>query len=178
MGLFDLFRRKPKPCTACGILSPGLHRVYSGIAGGEETDRLCTTCLIAQLEPHLRGKSIVFIEPLTTDGYVYWPLVAMQERLAQRRAELALASLGPKCAACSSPPRHLWMPQEDLDEEAMETLSRRDYWSIPSEPAAWKSTLPLCDEHILSQLRVYIEQRRYYFLTFRFPDSTECGYYW
>ena len=49
MGFFDLFRPAPKPCTACRAESPELHRVWSGLRDGKETDRLCMSCWTERL---------------------------------------------------------------------------------------------------------------------------------
>jgi len=70
------------------------------------------------------------------------------------------------------------MPQEDLDQIAMEKQIAKDYWSIPSQPSSWTGTIAFCDEHVVLRLQQYIEQRKYWFLTFRFPDLSEYGYYW
>jgi hypothetical protein len=178
MSFFDIFRSKPKQCTSCRDISPGLHQVYSGLRHGSVTDQLCTSCLISRLQTGIRGKRILFIEPLTTDGYCYAPFGEVGNRgLTQDRVRLALSSLAPKCADCTSEPHHLWMPLSDLDESAMEKQSRGDYYSIPSEPAHWKQTVPLCDEHVAAKIRNYIERKHYFFLTFRFPEGGDSGYY-
>jgi hypothetical protein len=56
-----------KVCTACRRESRGLRCVYSGLSHGEEVDRLCTSCLLSRLEPLLRGKHVIFVEPLLPD---------------------------------------------------------------------------------------------------------------
>ena len=178
MSLFNLFRAKPKPCTSCGEVSPGLHEVYSGLRHGAVTDRLCTACLISRLCTAIVGKSILFIEPLVSDAYCFAPFGGVgNQGLVEERVCLALAALAPKCADCSSAPRHLWMPLTDLDEAAMEAQPRHEYYSIPCEPGRWKETVSLCDEHIAARFREYIERKRYYFLTFRFPSEGDSGYY-
>jgi hypothetical protein len=142
MSLLDLFRAKPKVCTACGNPTPGLHHVYPGLRGGEETERLCTRCLLAQLGQKIQGKTILFVEPITSDGYCYAPPGEVGHLgLTQERVGMALGALGSKCAVCTSKPQHLWMPLNDLDETAMEKQARTDYWSIPTEPSKWKETL-------------------------------------
>jgi hypothetical protein len=45
----------------------------SDIRNGAVTDQLCTNCLISRLAMEIRGKSILFVEPLTMDGYCYAP---------------------------------------------------------------------------------------------------------
>ncbi len=177
MNFFNLFQAKPKHCTSCGNISPGLHEIYSGIRDGQNIDQLCTTCLIARLGSQVQGKNILFIEPAITDYYTYTPLNEVNSQLAKSQIQLALATIGDKCAICSKPSSHLWMPQEDIDFEAMESQSANNYYSIPTNPPAWKGTVALCDEHIVEQLRDYIESKRNYFLTFRFPDSSSAGYY-
>lgn len=178
LGLLDLFRAKPKPCTACAQLSPGVHRVYSGLRHGDETDRLCTKCLLARLASEIRGKSILFTEPLTIDGYCFTPLESSERTpLGDERIRKSLASLGPRCANCSLPPRHLWMPLADLDGDEMESLHRREYCTIPADPARWTETKSLCDEHLISALRAFIDGTKEYFGTFRFPSSDSSGHY-
>ena len=176
MGLLDLFRSKPKPCTTCAQLSPGLHRVYSGLRHGDETDRLCTNCLMARLASEVRGKSILFTEPVTMDGYCFTPLSESTPLNGERIRE-SLASLGPRCASCSLPPRHLWMPSADLDWDWMNGLRVPDFCTIPAEPARWTETRSLCDEHLVSGLRVFIDGTKEYFGTVRFPSSESSGYY-
>jgi len=178
MSFLDLFRSKPKQCTSCPNSSPGLHRIYSGLRGGSITDELCPSCLISRLETGIRGKRILFIEPLTTDGYCYAPFGEIgNQGLTQERVRLALASLASKCVDCSSEPHHLWMLLGDLDESAMQKQARGHYYSIPAEPASWKQTASLCDAHAAARFRNYIEQKRYFFLTFRFPEGGDSGYY-
>ena len=178
MSITELFHSKPKPCTACRHPSTRLHRVYSGLSGGAETDRLCTGCLISRLGAEIRDRSILFIEPLTADGYCYAPFgEAGNQGLVQDRVRLALASLAAKCADCSSVPRHLWMPLSDLDDEAMRQQPPNAYYPIPSKPAFWQETVSLCDEHLLGRLREYVERKQFYFGTFRFPSGTDSGYY-
>jgi hypothetical protein len=178
MSFLDIFRSKPKQCTSCRDTSDGLHHVYSGLRGGSVTDQLCTSCLISRLETEVRGKHILFVEPLTTDCYCYAPFgEAGNQGLNQDRVRLALSSLAPKCGACSAEPHHLWMPSSDLDESAMQKQTRGDYYSIPSEPARWKQTASLCNAHVAARFRDYIERKRYFFLTFRFPEGGNSGYY-
>lgn len=178
MSFFDIFRSKPRECTSCQSASPGLHRVYSGLRHGNVTDKLCTSCLISRLQTGIRGKRILFFEPLTTDGYCYTPLGEVgNQGLNRDRVRLALSSLGSKCADCSSEAHHLWMPLGDLDECAMEKQTRGDYYLIPSEPAHWKQTVSLCDAHVAARFRDYIERKRCFFLTFRFPEGGDSGCY-
>ena len=178
MGILDIFRSKPKPCTACRNTSPGLHHIYSGLRRGTITDQLCTNCLISRLGTEIRGKSILFIEPLTSDGYCYAPFGEIENQgLTQERVRLALSSLAPKCADCVSEPHHLWMPLSDLGDGAMQKQPPDAYYSIPSEPSRWKETVTLCDAHMLVRFRDGIERKRYFFLTFRFPSEAASGYY-
>lgn len=178
MSFLDIFRSKPKQCTSCRNISPGLHSVYSGLRHGSVTDQLCTSCLISRLETAIHGRRILFVEPLTTDGYCYAPFGEVgNQGLTQDRVRLALSSLAPKCADCASEPHHLWMPLSDLDESAMKKQTRGDYYSIPSEPTQWKQTVSLCDAHVASRFRDYVERERYFFLTFRFPEGGDSGYY-
>jgi len=133
---------------------------------------------MARLATAIRGKRILFIEPLTTDGYCYAPFGEVGNRgLTQDRVRLALSSLAPKCADCASEPHHLWMPLADLDERAMEQQSRGDYYSIPSEPVQWKQTVSLCDAHVAARFRDCFERKRYFFRAFRFPEGGGSGYY-
>jgi hypothetical protein len=178
MSLLNIFRFKPKPCPSCRTISPGLHRVQSGLRHGNVTEQLCTSCLMARLGTEIRGKSILFIEPLTSDFYCYAPFGgADNQGLTQHRVRLALASLIPKCADCSARSHHLWMPLGDLDEVAMQKLARNAYCSIPCEPGRWKETVSLCDAHVLERFRDYIEHKRYFFLTFGLPVGGDSGYY-
>ncbi len=178
MTLFDLFRGKPKLCSSCGGESRGLHIVYSGLRFGEVTDRLCHECLVSRLGQHLAGKSIVFFEPLTADGYTFQPLSEFgAESLVTKRSSLLLDSLGSTCSFCASAPRHVWIPQDDLDAEAMERQAPTEYFSIPNEPAGCPGALRLCNQRVLEHLREYCEAHRFFFLTFRFPDSSVRGCY-
>jgi hypothetical protein len=175
MALLDLFRSEPKACTSCGRPSAGLHRVWSGLRRGEVTDRLCTECLGARLRSAIEGLSILFIEPMVTDGYTFLPLDDEDCRgLLKERVNLALTSLAPACATCSGKARHLWMPRSDLDEAEMARQSASD---IPAIPSAWKGTVSLCPEHAVKTLRDYSEHKRYFFRTFRFPSGGDTGYY-
>jgi hypothetical protein len=179
MGFLDAFRRKPKRCTGCGAESRGVHVVHSGIRGGEITDRLCHGCLIARLGQAIGGRNILFFEPPTEDGYVFMPLAELDtEPLAAERTALALDSRGATCASCARPARHVWMSLDDLDAAAMERQAANQYFNIPSEPADCAETLSFCDEHLLAHLRSHMEQRRLFFLTFRFPDASIRGCYW
>ena len=178
MNLPDVFHSKFKQCTSCRDFSTGLHRVYSGLRHGEETDRLCTNCLISRLETEIRGKNILFIEPLTSDGYCYFPFGEVENQgLTQDRVRLALSSLAFKCADCSSEPRHIWMPLSDLDDIAMQKQPTTAYYPIPSEPALWKQTISLCDEHLPRRFRDFIDPKRWFFRTFRIPSLSDAGYY-
>ncbi|HKD24657.1 MAG TPA: hypothetical protein VKC66_01895 [Xanthobacteraceae bacterium] len=177
MNFLDIFRSKPRQCTSCRDISSGLHRVYSGLRRGSITDQLCTNCLVSRLEAEIRGKRILFIEPLTTDAYCYFPFGEVgNQGLTQYRVRLALSSLAPACADCSLEPHHLWMPLTDLDDSAMQKQRIGD--AIPSEPAFWRDTVSLCDGHAAARVRDYIERKRYFFLTFRFPEGGDSGYYW
>jgi len=178
MSLFDIFRSKPKQCTSCWGTFPRLHRVYSGLRHGAVTDQLCTGCLISRLETRIQGTHILFIEPLTTDGYCCAPFGDVgNQGLTQDRVRLALSSLEPKCADCASEPHHLWMLLSDLDESAMEKQPNGRYCSIPGEPVQWKQTVSLCDKHVAARFRDYLERKSYFFLTFRFPEGGDAGYY-
>jgi len=178
MSFLNIFRSQPKQCTSCRDNSAGLHRVYSGLRHGTITDQLCTNCLVSRLGTAIRGNNLLFIEPLTTDGYCFAPFGEVgNQGLTQDRVRLALASLAPKCADCSSEPHHLWMPLSDLDDKAMQQQPHNAYYPIPSEPSLWKETISLCDEHLTSRFRNYIERKRYFFLTFRFPSEANSGYY-
>lgn len=178
MSITEIFHSKPKQCTSCRNTSTRLHRIYSGLRHGIETDRLCTNCLISRLGKEIRGRSILFIKPLTSDGYCYFPFGEVENQgLTQDRVRLALSSLASKCADCSSEPRHIWMPLSDLDDGAMQKQPSTAYYPIPSEPARWKQTVSLCDEHMLHRFRDFIDQKRWFFLTFRFPSSSDAGYY-
>jgi hypothetical protein len=178
MNFLDIFRSKAGQCTSCRAISPCPHCVYAGLRRGSITDRLCTNCLISRLEAEIRGKGILFIEPLTTDGYCYFPLGEVgNQGLTQDRVRLALSCLAPMCADCSSVPYHLWMPLRDLDESAMQKQTRGGYYPIASEPACWRDTVSLCDGHAAARLRDCIERKRYAFLTFRFPQGGDSGYY-
>jgi hypothetical protein len=118
---------------------------------------------------------MLFIEPITCDGYTYSPPGGLgNQGLTRERVALALGSLGNRCAKCESKPQYLWMPLKDVDEKAMEKQPRLNYWSIPSEPAKWQETMALCQEHLLIQLGAYFE---IFFLTFRFPSEGDGGYY-
>jgi len=177
MSFLNIFRSKPRQCTSCREISAGLHRVYSGLRRGSITDQLCTTCLVSRLEAEIRGKRILFIEPLTTDGYCYFPFGEVgNQGLTQDRVRLALSSLAHACADCSLEPHHSWMPLTDLDDGAMQKQRIGD--AIPSEPACWRDTVSLCDGHAAARVRDYIERKRYFFLTFRFPEGGDSGYYW
>jgi len=179
MGFLNIFRSKPRQCTACRQSSPGLHQVYSGLRNGAVTDQLCTNCLISRLAAEIRGKNILFIEPLTTDGYCYFPFGDVgNQGQTQDRVHLALSSLAPKCANCSSVPRHAWMPLADLDDSAMRKQPPKSYYPIPLQSTAWKETVSLCDDHLSVRFRDFIEQKRFFFLTFRFPSGLDSGYYW
>ena len=178
MNFPDIFRSKPRQCTSCRAISRCLHCVYAGLRRGSITERLCTNCLISRWESEIGGKGILFIEPLTTDCYCYFPFGEVgNQGLTQDRVRLALSSLALRCADCSSVPHHLWMPLRDLDESAMQKQTRGGYYSIPSEPACWRDTVSLCDGHAAARLRDYIERKRYAFLTFRFPEGGDSGYY-
>jgi len=178
MGLLDIFRPKPKPCTGCGREVRGRHQVYSGLRHGALVDELCTDCLLSRLEEEIRGRRIVWIEPLTRDGYCYSPYGEIEnEGLTEERVKLALASLGGQCADCGAEPHHLWMPLGDLDEEAMEKQEQYKYFQIPLKPADWQGTVPLCDQHAVARLRADVEAKGYVFLTFRFPAGGNEGYY-
>lgn len=178
MSFLNVFRSKPKQCTSCRDTCPGLHRVYSGLRGGIVIDQLCTNCLISRLETEINGKRILFVEPLTTDGYCYVPFGEVgNQGLTQERVRLALSSLAPKCADCSSEPHHLWMPLNDLDEDAMQQQTKGDYYPIPSQPTCWTETISLCDAHAMARFRDYIERKRYFLRTFRFPEGGDSGYY-
>jgi hypothetical protein len=98
--------------------------------------------------------------------------------LTQDRVRQALSSLAPMCAACSSKPRHLWMPLDDLDNPSMEKQPSFAYWAIPSEPALWKETLSFCNEHMSDKIKDFVGQKREFFQTFRFPTGANEGYYW
>ena len=174
--LLTFFRPKPRKCSACLALSPGLHQVWSGQRSGHLTDQLCTKCLTSRLAAAIHGKTIVFVESLTGDGYTYTQVTGTGN-LSQSRMQLALDSMPPVCTVCDAPTRHLWMPQADLDFDAMEEQKDTNYYSIPHEPSKWTQTLPLCDEHIISHLRKYLDDKNAFFLTFRFPDSGRTGYY-
>ena len=178
MSITQLFRAKPKPCTSCGSASARLHRIYSGLRRGTEADRLCTNCLISRFGKEIQGRRILFIEPLTSDGYCFFPYGEVENQgLTQDRVRLALSSIASKCADCSSEPRHIWMPLSDLDDGAMRKQPSIAYYPIPSEPGCWKQTVSLCDAHLLQRFRDFIDQKRWFFLTFRFPSSPESGYY-
>lgn len=181
MGLLDLFRSAPKPCTSCRAEFPKLHGIWSGLRGGEETDRLCTSCWTERLGREIRGKQVLFFEPMVVDSYCFTPLDELENDFVRDRIVLALESLGPKCARCSSRPVHLWLPLDDTDEEEMNmanSRSRTHHWFIPSEPARWTGAVALCDQHLPQHLRAYLEEKRDTFLTFRFPDSSASGAYW
>lgn len=180
MGLLDLFRPKPKPCSACLGLSPGLHRVWSGLRHGEETDRLCTPCLIERLAPAIRGKRLLFTEPSVIDSYCFTSIGELcGQGLVEERVGLALDSIGSKCAKCTVRPQHLWLSQDDLDWDAMNGQRMHEgCWTLPLEPSGWSGALPLCDAHVALHLREYLEGKRDYFGTFRFPDSSASGFYW
>lgn len=179
MSFRDIFHSKPKRCTSCRDFSAGLHRVYSGLRHGEETDRLCTNCLISRLETEIRGKSILFIEPLTSDGYCYFPFGEVENQgFTETRVRLAFSSLASKCADCSLEPSHIWMPWSDLDDGAMQKQPATAYYPIPSEPVLWKQTVSLCDEHMMQKFRDFIDQKCWFFGTFRYPSSLGAGYYW
>lgn len=179
MSFIDFFRPKPKPCTTCGNMSAGLHEVYSSLRHGRVTDKLCTSCLLARLGTLIRGRSILFTEPLTSDGYCFTPLGEVDfEGLPRDRASLALSSRSARCADCTAESRHLWMPLDDLDETAMERLPANKYAPIALEPGQWKNVASLCDEHIAIKLQDYITKKHYWFLNFRFPAEESSGIYW
>jgi hypothetical protein len=179
MSLLDMFRSKPKPCTSCGNPSPGLHVVYSGQRGGKETDRLCTQCLVSRLAAAIEDRRVLFIEPLTADGYCFFAFGEVENLgLTQERVRLALSSPAATCADCPLEGRHVWMPLGDLDDPAMQRLPASEYYAIPSEPRLWKQSIPLCDEHMARRLREFIDRKGWHFLTFRFPASAGDGYYW
>jgi hypothetical protein len=178
MSLLDMFRSKPKQCTSCGNPSPGLHVVYSGQRGGKETDRLCTQCLVSRLAEAIKDRRVLFTEPLTSDGYGFYPFGEVENLgLTQERVRLALSSPPAKCADCPSERRHVWMPLGDLDEGAMQGQPGNQYYPIPSEPALWKQSVPLCTEHMAQRLHDFLDQKGWHFLTFRFPSSPGDGYY-
>lgn len=178
MSFRDIFSSKKK-CTVCAKPSLGLHRVYTGVRNGSLSDQLCSDCLVSRLGIEIRGKSILFIEPLTTDGYCYAPFGDVSNQgLTRDRVHLALSSLASQCAVCSSVPNHLWMPLNDLDDAAMQKQPQNAYYPIPSEPALWKSSVSLCHKHLPIKIREYIDGKRCYFRTFRFPSGLDSGYYW
>jgi hypothetical protein len=178
MSVFDIFRPKPKPCSSCGKTTRSLHNVWSGLRNGELSGKLCTACLISKLQLQIKGKNILFIEPLTMDAYCFTPLDDnMTGKLTRERTKLALTSLDKKCAQCSSSPQHLWMQREELDEEAMEQQAENAYYSIPSLPSSWKTTESLCEKHLLETLKQYIEKSGSCFGTFRFPNASKLGFY-
>ena len=125
----------------------------------------------------MQGKNILFIEPAITDYFTYAPLDQIRGPLAKPKIQSAMAMIGSKCAVCDKKSTHLWMSQNDLDYEAMETLPTGEYYNIPYDPTLWKETLTLCDEHIIAQCRDLIESKRISFLTFSFPDSSSSGCY-
>jgi hypothetical protein len=178
MGFLDIFRGKPKQCTSCGRPSDGLHGVFSGQRRGAETDRLCTECLLSRLDPEIARRNILFIEPLTTDSYCYFPFGEVENRgLTEVRVRLALASLPCKCASCASAARHIWMPLSDLDNDSMNAQPNSEYYPIPSEPAHWRQSLQLCNGHMIGKLKAFVGEKGWSFLTFRFPSSSGDGYY-
>lgn len=178
MGLFDIFRSKPKQCSSCKMSSPGLHVIYSGLSSGNEIGRICTNCLISSLRKEITEKKILFIEPITGDGYCYSPIGDITNQgITLERVQLSLAALRPMCVSCSKPANHLWMPLKELDDHLMEKRKAGEYYPIPSEPHKWNATIHFCDDHIIEAFREYISQKKYYFLTFRFPMGGDSGYY-
>jgi hypothetical protein len=178
MSLLDMFRSKPRQCTSCGNPSAGLHVVYSGQRRGNETGRLCTHCLIARLASEIGDRRVLFIEPLTSDGYCFFPFGEVENLgLTQERVRLSLSSPAAKCAECQSGGRHVWMPVGDLDDEAMERQPANAYYPIPSEPRRWKQSVPLCTEHMAGRFGAFLDQKGWHILTFRFPAAPGDGYY-
>src|SRR5262249_3768093 len=111
----------------------------------------------------IRGKRILFIEPLTTDAYCYFPFGEVgNQGLTQYRVRLALSSLAPACADCSLEPHHLWMPLTDLDDSAMQKQRIGD--AIPSEPAFWRDTVSLCDGHAAEEFGITLSGSVIFFL--------------
>lgn len=156
-----------------------LHTIYSGLRGGDVTDRLCHDCVISRLGNHIAGKTILFFEPLSNDSYVFVPVTECDRSpIASDRMAQVLDSKHGSCTRCSSPSRHVWIPQIDLDEEAMETQVTDQFYLIPREPADCLGATYFCDTHLLVHLRSYLEDRACHFLTFRLPDSSTRGFYW
>jgi hypothetical protein len=94
--ILGIFRPQPRKCSSCLDLSPGVHQVWSGQRAGHLTEKLCTKCLTARLATAIRGKTIVFVEPLTSDSYCYTPATGTAT-LSLSRMQLALSAL-PPCA--------------------------------------------------------------------------------
>lgn len=178
MGLRNIFARRPKVCTGCSTPGPGLHTVWSGLRKGSPEAKLCTTCLLRQLEERLPGRSVLFIEPLTSDSYVYELISELPAGEVRDRITRALQSRAGRCADCFKASEHLWVPQSDLDFGFMKQLPASGYYSIPKEAANWLGARAFCSKHAVEFVRTYLEEHRYFFLTVRFPEGSGPGYYW
>jgi hypothetical protein len=178
VSFLDMFRPRPKKqCTSCSTVRVGLNDVYSGSRGGDLTDQLCEDCLASRLKREIRGRKILFIEPLVMDGYCYFPFGEDENKgVTEERVRLALSSLARTCIACAAEPHYLWMPFNDLDEEEMN--KQEGYPPLPQEPSRWQGTVSLCDTHITARLRDYLKEKKGFFGTFRFPAGANAGYYW
>ncbi|HEY2324553.1 MAG TPA: hypothetical protein VGJ82_16960 [Thermoanaerobaculia bacterium] len=174
--MFNIFKRRPKPCTSCGVASDRLHSVYAGLRHGERIANICTACLGRQLVERIEGKEIAFIEPLTGDGYTYLPVDELPAAAADR-IQLTVSNRSVDCEVCGRPARHVWIPINDTDEELENTFPIDAFYLVPAEPDQWEAVASLCSEHVVETLTNLVEERRYRFLTFRFPDASTIGYY-
>ena len=177
MGIFDLFKKKPEPCAACGALSPGLHGYrasYFKDESAELVSRVCTSCLVAKFGAALKDFQghCVFIEPLTADGYVFLRFAddKFQANIAQPLETYVAEKHA--CRNCNKDARLVWLPLEVTDDSDPRRGAPLKY-----KPAAMFSDgQHLCAEHLTRRLKESIEQKKFYFTTIRPPTGTLDGY--
>jgi len=178
MSVFSLFKPKSKVCSVCGLSFPKCHNIYSDLKHGKKVAELCSNCLVSELNNKIKGKSIVFFEPLSEDSYCYSKMDEINNKAVYNRILETIENIREKCDICSNAASHLWIPTEDLDEEEMENQKNDEYFNIPLPKNVRKHSKYYCDEHIKDHLFNYFDKKRVFFLTFRFPDSSKNGFYW
>lgn len=181
MGLFDLFKPKPRPCAACQKDGLEFHKYNPIYFEGKQTREnplliprlLCNDCFLNQVKADLVAfkDKVVFIKPFLAEGYSFTKFSAKPVNLDPGPLRTFLPPDGAVCQACSQPARSTWIDGDAQKETSARALVYKTREECPDHKY-------LCADHLMEEFAATIRANKLFFMEYWPVKEEGDGYCW
>lgn len=183
MGFFDLFKPKPKLCSACQNECFQQHKYNPIYFEGKETRKnplliprlLCQDCFLGQVKADLLAyrDKVVFIRPLLAEGYSFTKFSAQQAGMDPSALRTFLSPDGAVCHKCRQSARFTWI-DGDVQKEKHHPAGTLCF-KTKEECPDYKY---LCTDHLMEEFAASIKADKLFFMEFWPIKEGGDGYCW